>query len=113
MRAVVTDRVHGKELYMPMNSAEQAVNRLTSSFTDPVTHTPAFKEVSVKMTVLPEIGESPLPKTTRVGVTQRRNVAWKSSANGSAQTINFLDPRWYKSSRYARVNIRRESWANQ
>jgi formate dehydrogenase major subunit len=63
VRAVVTDRVHGKELYMPMNSVENAINRLTSSYTDPVTHTPAFKEVAVKMGVLPEIGESPLPQT--------------------------------------------------
>jgi formate dehydrogenase major subunit len=63
VRAVVTDRVQGKELYMPMNSVESAINRLTSSNTDPVTHTPAFKEVAVKMTVLPEMGESPLPRT--------------------------------------------------
>jgi formate dehydrogenase major subunit len=63
VRAVVTDRVQGKELYMPMNSVENPINRLTSSRTDPVTHTPAFKEVSVRMTVLPEIGESPLPRT--------------------------------------------------
>jgi len=60
---LVTDRVHGKELYMPMNSVESPVNRLTSSNTDPVTHTPAYKEASVKMIVLPEIGESPLPRT--------------------------------------------------
>jgi formate dehydrogenase major subunit len=46
-----------------MNSVENPVNRLTSSYTDPVTHTPAFKEVSVRMTVLPERGESPLPRT--------------------------------------------------
>ena len=63
VRAVVTDRVHGKELYMPMNSVESPVNRLTSSRTDPVTHTPAYKEVSVHMTVLPEIGANPLPRT--------------------------------------------------
>ena len=63
VRALVTDRVHGKELYMPMNSAVQPVNLLTSSRTDPVTHTPAYKEASVKMIVLPDIGESPLPRT--------------------------------------------------
>jgi formate dehydrogenase major subunit len=63
VRAVATDRVHGKELYMPMNSVESPVNRLTSSHTDPVTHTPAYKETSVKMTVLAEIGSSPLPRT--------------------------------------------------
>jgi formate dehydrogenase major subunit len=63
VRALVTDRVHGKELYMPMNSVESPINRLTSSHTDPVTHTPAYKETSVKLTVLPEIGENPLPRT--------------------------------------------------
>jgi formate dehydrogenase major subunit len=62
-RALVTDRVHGKELYMPMNSVESPINRLTSSHTDPVTHTPAYKETSVKMTVLPELGENPLPRS--------------------------------------------------
>jgi formate dehydrogenase major subunit len=62
VRALVTDRVHGHELYMPMNSIESPVNRLTSSHTDPVTNTPAFKEASVHLKVLPEIGESPLPR---------------------------------------------------
>jgi formate dehydrogenase major subunit len=62
VRALVTDRVHGKQLYMPMNSTHSPVNRLTSSFTDPVTHTPAYKEVAVNMQVLPEVDESPLPR---------------------------------------------------
>ena len=63
VRALITDRVHGKELYMPMNSVDSPINRLTSSHTDPVTHTPAYKETSVKLTVLPEMGENPLPRT--------------------------------------------------
>jgi formate dehydrogenase major subunit len=62
VRALVTDRVQGKELYMPMNSTENPVNRLTSSHTDPVTNTPAYKEASVHMNVLAEVGESPLPR---------------------------------------------------
>ncbi len=62
VRALVTDRVYGKELYMPMNSVESPVNRLTSSHTDSVTHTPAYKEASVRLKVLPEVGESPLPR---------------------------------------------------
>jgi formate dehydrogenase major subunit len=62
LRALVTDRVQGRELYMPMNSVESPVNRLTSSHTDAVTNTPAFKETSVHLNVLPEIGESPLPR---------------------------------------------------
>jgi formate dehydrogenase major subunit len=62
VRALVTDRVQGKELYLPMNSVESPVNRLTSSHTDSVTHTPAYKEASVHLRVLAEVGESPLPR---------------------------------------------------
>jgi formate dehydrogenase major subunit len=62
VRALVTDRVHGTQLYMPMNSSESPVNRLTGSHTDAVTHTPAYKETSVRMTILPEVDESPLPR---------------------------------------------------
>jgi formate dehydrogenase major subunit len=62
VRALVTDRVTGHELYMPMNSSESVVNQLTSSHTDAATDTPAYKETSVHMDVLPEIGESPLPR---------------------------------------------------
>ncbi len=62
VQVLVTDRVQGKQLYMPLNSVIEPVNRLTGSFTDRSTHTPAFKETPVKMTVLPEQGESPLPR---------------------------------------------------
>jgi len=62
VRALVTDRVHDKQLYMPMNSTESPVNRLTSSYSDPVTHTPAYKEAAVSLEVLPEVDESPLPR---------------------------------------------------
>jgi formate dehydrogenase major subunit len=85
VRALVTARVKGKELYMPMNSVESPVNLLTSSHTDPPTHTPAYKEVSVRMRVLPEIGESPLPRVnSRFGQpTPQRGVEverkWKRS----------------------------------
>jgi formate dehydrogenase major subunit len=63
VQAVVTERVTGMELYMPMNSVEEPVNVLTSSCTDKVTHTPAYKETSVQMKVLPEQGANPLPRT--------------------------------------------------
>jgi formate dehydrogenase major subunit len=63
VQAVVTERVHGKELYMPMNSVEEPVNRLTSSFTDKVTHTPAYKETAVHLKLLGHTGENPLPRT--------------------------------------------------
>ncbi|QQK74778.1 formate dehydrogenase subunit alpha [Salicibibacter cibarius] len=60
---LVTDRVKGKELYLPMNdSGEGAINYLTSSHADKDTDTPAYKEVSAKMEVLEPKGESPLPR---------------------------------------------------
>jgi formate dehydrogenase major subunit len=62
VQVLVSDRVKGKQLYMPLNSVEEPVNKLTSSFTDRATHTPAFKETAVSMTVLPEQGDSPLPR---------------------------------------------------
>ena len=67
VQVLVSDRVQGKQLYMPLNSVEEPVNKMTSSHTDRATHTPAFKETSVHMTILPEQGENPLP---------RRNFRW-------------------------------------
>ena len=99
VRAVVTDRVHGNELYMPMNSVESPINRLTSSHTDAATHTPAYKETSVQMIVLPETGESPLPRgnfryghpTPQSGVEVERK--WKRSdytEPGSRKLVQIL-----------------------
>jgi len=62
VQVLVTDRVHGKELYMPMNSVLEPVNKMTSSHLDRATHTPAFKELSVQMVVLNETGPNPLPR---------------------------------------------------
>jgi formate dehydrogenase major subunit len=62
VRVLVTDRVSGHELYMPMNSSTSPVNMLTGSHTDTPTHTPAYKDTAVRMRVLGESGESPLPR---------------------------------------------------
>ncbi len=62
LRVLVTERVQGKQMYLPMISTTEAVNHLTSMHVDRATHTPAYKEVSVKMTVLEEKGPSPLPR---------------------------------------------------
>jgi formate dehydrogenase major subunit len=62
VQTLVTDRVEGKQMYMGMISVLDPVNRLTSSHVDRATHTPAYKELSVKMTVLEERGENPLPR---------------------------------------------------
>jgi formate dehydrogenase major subunit len=61
-QALITERVAGKELYMPMNSTAEPVNLLTSSCTDKVTHTPAYKETAVRLTVLNQKSDSPLPR---------------------------------------------------
>lgn len=64
VRAMVTDRVAGNELYLTMNSQEEisAVNKLTSSYHDKFTHTPNYKEMDVKLEVLEADGEPPLPR---------------------------------------------------
>lgn len=61
---LVTDRVQGKTVYVPMHSSshESAVNLLTGGAVDLVTHTPAYKQVKVRMEVLELKGENPLPK---------------------------------------------------
>ncbi len=70
VQVLVSDRVEGKQLYMTLNSVEEPVNKLTSSHTDRATHTPAFKETAVSMTVLGE-GRTPLPlKNFRYGTRQ-------------------------------------------
>ncbi|CAB3393251.1 formate dehydrogenase subunit alpha [Kyrpidia spormannii] len=62
IRVLVTDRVRGRELYLPMNTAtEAAVNYVTGSHTDRVTHTPAYKEIQVRMEILEKSGPTPLP----------------------------------------------------
>ncbi|MEF2277366.1 formate dehydrogenase subunit alpha [Deinococcus sp. YIM 134068] len=62
---LVTNRVIGRQLYMPMNTpdAAQAVNRLTGSHADLSTHTPAYKDTAVRMEVLGADGPPPLPRT--------------------------------------------------
>jgi formate dehydrogenase major subunit len=61
---LVTDRVVGKTVYVPMHSSshESAVNLLTGGAVDVVTHTPAYKQAKVRMEVLELDGENPLPR---------------------------------------------------
>jgi formate dehydrogenase major subunit len=59
-KILVTERVEGKQVYLPLNSQEGPVNILTSSNVDRATHTPAYKEIAVQMNVLPYQGPSPL-----------------------------------------------------
>ncbi|USK26402.1 formate dehydrogenase subunit alpha [Bacillus sp. CMF21] len=64
VKCVITDRVKGKEVYLPMNdSGESAINLITSSYADKDTDTPAYKEIKAKLEVLEIEGVNPLPKT--------------------------------------------------
>jgi formate dehydrogenase major subunit len=60
---LVTVRVSGKQLYLPMNTpdAAQAVNRLTGSHAEISTHTPAYKDTAVRLELISVDGQSPLP----------------------------------------------------
>ena len=62
VQVLVTDRVQGRQLYLPLNSTENPVNRLTGSGLDRATHTPAYKETAVQMIPLDDQGQSPLPR---------------------------------------------------
>ncbi len=47
VRVLLSDQVRDGELYVPMQAAE--INLLTSNETDPDAHTPAYKELSVRL----------------------------------------------------------------
>ncbi|CAG7643743.1 Putative formate dehydrogenase [Paenibacillus solanacearum] len=66
LRAVVSDRVEGKSIYVPMHSTshESAINLLTGGAVDVQTHTPAYKQIKVRMQILELEGSNPLPRTS-------------------------------------------------
>lgn len=61
MPAVITDRVAGNTLFLPIHFGKFGVNQLTGEHSDPEVQTPAYKETAVKLEVLPTRGEPPLP----------------------------------------------------
>ncbi|MBS7456980.1 formate dehydrogenase subunit alpha [Coralloluteibacterium stylophorae] len=62
VRAVVTDRVQGRTLYMPIHHVKPGMNQLTGPHHDPDVDTPAYKETAVRIEVLPRPkGEPALP----------------------------------------------------
>ena len=62
VRAIVTDRVRGSQLYMAMNTPHSPVNKLTGARVDRDTHTPAYKELAVSLRVIGK-EDPPLPPT--------------------------------------------------
>jgi formate dehydrogenase major subunit len=60
IKALVTNRVFGKQVYLPLTSQEGPINILTGSYTDSATNTPAYKETPVRMEILPDQASNPL-----------------------------------------------------
>jgi formate dehydrogenase major subunit len=60
IKALVTCRIIGNQVYLPQFSREEPINVLTGPHHDAVTNTPAYKETAVKIEVLPEKGSNPL-----------------------------------------------------
>lgn len=60
IKVLVTARVLGKQVYLPLFSPDGPINVLTGSHADRATNTPAYKETAVKIKVLPEQGTDPL-----------------------------------------------------
>jgi formate dehydrogenase major subunit len=60
IKVLVTSRVFGKQVYLPLLSQEGPINILTGSHADEATNTPAYKETAVRMKLLPEQGTNPL-----------------------------------------------------
>ncbi|BBI62050.1 hypothetical protein HSBAA_33560 [Vreelandella sulfidaeris] len=53
VRALVTDRVSGHTLFLPIHQGKPGVNGLTGEHHDPDVDTPAYKETAVNLEVLP------------------------------------------------------------
>jgi formate dehydrogenase major subunit len=60
IKVLVTSRVKGNQVYLPLLSQEGSVNVLTGPHGDSATNTPAFKETAVNIELLPEKGTNPL-----------------------------------------------------
>ncbi|MGX0677566.1 putative molibdopterin-dependent oxidoreductase YjgC [Staphylococcus capitis] len=67
--AHITDRVKGKEIYIPLNNDALengdmgAINLLTNSDVDKYTNTPSYKRTNARMEVISKRGKSPLNPT--------------------------------------------------
>ncbi len=63
LRVLVTDRVAGKEVYVPETATRDLhhINMITSNEADKDVSTPSYKEIAARMEVLEVEGETPLP----------------------------------------------------
>lgn len=64
LHVLVTDRVEGNHIYVPMHSHshENAINILSGNAVDMKTSTPAYKQTRARMEIIQKEGISPLPR---------------------------------------------------
>ena len=88
----VTDRVKGKEIYIPLNNDAMengdlgAINLLTNSDVDQYTDTPSYKRTSCRLEVITKRGKSPLnPNNFRVNKNVIRSTVFKYRKMGTSR----------------------------
>ena len=86
IKVLVTSRVFGKQVYLPLLSQEGPVNILTGSHADAATNTPAFKETAVRLNLLPEQGTNPL-----------KPINFRFSGKPTPQTGVEVERKWKRS----------------
>jgi formate dehydrogenase major subunit len=89
VRVLVTDRVKDKEVYVPINSSVDRANLVTGILADDVTHTPAYKETSVKMVNLEEHMQTPLPRTNHRYATRKAQLGVEVQKKWSRSDYQF------------------------
>ena len=91
--STVTDRVKGREIYIPLNNDAMsngdlgAINKLTNSDVDKYTDTPSYR-TSCRMEVLTRKGKSPLnPTNFRVDKQRNPQYSVQVQKNGNVLTM--------------------------
>jgi formate dehydrogenase major subunit len=64
VKALITDRVAGNQVFLPLTSQEGPVNVLTGPNLDAATFTPDYKETPVRIQLLPDKGTNPVTKVS-------------------------------------------------
>lgn len=97
----VTDRVKGKEIYIPLNNDAMengdlgAINLLTNSDVDQYTDTPSYKRTSCRLEVITKRGKSPLNLIISVSIKNViRSTVFKYRKNGNVQIMFSREIRW-------------------
>ncbi len=108
VRVLLSDQVRDGELYVPMQAAE--INLLTSNETDPDSHTPAYKEIAVRI----ERADGPqeLRGGSRKGADRARKGARDRKADPTGSPLPRHHHRYGHPTPQAGVEVERK-WARE